>query len=59
MNNQESKTQVKVEEEEEDEDDEGVDQPDSLYCHESIEDTDDVDGLLEFKRKIESDVRNT
>ena len=50
---------MEEEEEEEEEDDEGVDQPDSLYCHESIEDTDDVDGLLEFKRKIESDVRNT
>ena len=40
------------EEDEEEEDEEGVDQPDSLYCSESIE---EVDGLMEFRRKIESD----
>ena len=34
------------------EDEEGIDQPDSLYCSESIE---EVDGLQEFRRKIESD----
>ena len=37
---------------EEEEDEEGIDQPDSLYCSESIE---EVDGLQEFRRKIESD----
>lgn len=44
--------QLEQEEREEDEDEEGVDQPDSLYCSESIE---EVDGLMEFRRKIESD----
>ena len=47
-----NKIKLEQEEREEDEDEEGVDQPDSLYCSESIE---EVDGLLEFRRKIESD----
>ena len=50
-----SQTPVETEEDQE-EDEEGIDQPDSLYCHETIEESDEVDGLLEFQRKIESDV---
>ena len=51
---QEHQTKVKQEKDEvdEEEDEEGVDQPDSLYCSETIE---EVDGLMEFQRKIESD----
>ena len=51
---QEQRAKVKDEKEEidEEEDEEGIDQPDSLYCSESIE---EVDGLMEFRRKIESD----
>ena len=55
-NNQQDKNRIKQEEEDDDDDDEGIDQPDSLYCTESIGDSDEVDGLLEFQRKIESDV---
>ena len=52
--NQRQELQIKQEkqEKEEEEDEEGVDQPDSLYCTESIE---EADGLMEFRRKIESD----
>ena len=53
--NEEQKAKIKEEKEEEmdeEEDEEGIDQPDSLYCSESIE---EVDGLMEFRRKIESD----
>jgi len=52
---EEQKAKIKEEKEEEmdeEEDEEGIDQPDSLYCSESIE---EVDGLMEFRRKIESD----
>ena len=49
--NQRPELKIK-QEREEDSDEEGVDQPDSLYCTENIE---EVDGLMEFRRKIESD----
>ena len=52
LQHQRHNNKIKLEKQEEEEDEEGIDQPDSLYCSESLEED---DALMEFRRKIESD----